>query len=238
LVRTLGNLLFLIGGFLILLIGAVWLRSRLAAEQPTEPRYLTSRVRIGAPLPAASEAPVALDSQAESDSPAAEDATPVTDTGSPVIRVVIPHIAVDQSVIPVGLRRDAKSGIEWDSDALFSTENRRDLVGQLITSVNPGEVGNIILIGHNYNGELYNWEGVFLHLGDLQPGNQIVLYTRDGGKYIYSVQKLEKVPSKDLKAHEKYLWPTPVEQLTLVTCGGPNYGRWSFRVYVFAYPVK
>jgi hypothetical protein len=235
-VRTLSNLLIVIGGFLIVMIGAIWLRSRLAAEQPTEPRYLNSRVRIGAPLPAAAEVPIPPVSQAETDAPT--DETSNADSGSPVIRVVIPHIAVDQSVIPVGLKRGAKSGTEWDSDVLFSTDNRRDLVGQLITSVNPGEGGNIILIGHNYNGELYNWEGVFLHLGDLQPGNQIVLYTRAGGKYVYAVQELEKVPSNDLATHERYLWPTPGEQLTLVTCGGPNYGRWSYRVYVFAYRVK
>jgi hypothetical protein len=236
LLRKLSNLLIALGGLLILLIGAIWLRSRLAVEQPTDPRYLTSRVRVGAPLPNAADVPVAPVSQSETESPAAETRT--IDTGSPVIRVVIPHIAVDQSVIPVGLRRDAKSGIVWDSDVLFSTDNRRDLVGQLIISVNPGEGGNIILIGHNYNGELYNWEGVFLHLGDLQPGNQIVLYTRDGGKYVYAVQKLEKVPSNALTTHEKNLWPTPFEQLTLVTCGGPNYGRWSIRVYAFAYPIK
>ena len=134
--------------------------------------------------------------------------------------------------------RAQKARLEWDTDALFATESRRDLVGQLATSLDPGQGGNVILVGHNYDWGRYNWEGVFLHLGDVEPGNRMTVYTRDGGAYNYIVERVEKVPSRDTSRHDAYLWPTDHEQLTLVTCGGPNFGRWSLRIYVIAIPIQ
>ncbi len=237
--RTFSDLLMFSGLLMLTLTGSLWARATLADEQPIEPRYLLSAVRADAPLPILAETsdPAAEPLSTETQTPEKEPSGP-TALGSEVIRLVVPRVAIDQTVVPVGLRPGSKSALEWDTDALFATESRRDLVGQLATSLNPGQGGNVILVGHNYDWGRYNWEGVFLHLGDIEPGNRISVYTRDGGAYQYTVERVVKVPSGEASKHDAYLWPSEREQLTLVTCGGPNFGHWSLRIYVIAIPIQ
>jgi sortase (surface protein transpeptidase) len=109
-------------------------------------------------------------------------------------------------------------------------------VGQVITSVNPGDGSNIVLVGHNYNRGWYAWEGVFVNLKKLRPGDKIVLFTEDGSKHSYSVKKVVEVPwvyktASELDKHLRYLGPTRDERVTLVTCGGA-FGVWAARIYV------
>lgn len=160
----------------------------------------------------------------------------------PIVRLVVPSLNIDRAVIEVGLKKTSGSQLTWNTDVLFSTNNRPDLVGQASTSVNPGDGGNIILIGHNYNNGWYSPEGVFLNIHQLKQGSKIMVYTRDGGEYQYEVKLVKKVPwreqnGNELEKHHKYLWPTENEQLTLVTCGGANFGIWSARIYVVATPT-
>jgi LPXTG-site transpeptidase (sortase) family protein len=159
----------------------------------------------------------------------------------PIVRLVIPSLNIDRAVIEVGLKKTNGNQLTWNTDMLFSTNNRSDLVGQASTSVNPGDGGNIILIGHNYNNGWYSPEGVFVNIHQLKQGSKILVYTRDGGEYQYEVKLVKQVPwreqnGNELEKHHKYLWPTENEQLTLVTCGGANFGIWSARVYVVAIP--
>jgi LPXTG-site transpeptidase (sortase) family protein len=144
-------------------------------------------------------------------------------------------------VVTIDLRQSGQGQLEWNTDSLFANANRSDLVGQLATSVNPGDGGNIILVGHNYNNG-WNWAGVFVNLDNLAPGDKIVLHTESGGAFDYQVQKVKKVPwqqqnAAELEKHEKYIWPTEREQLTLVTCGGSYLTSWSARIYVVAVPM-
>jgi LPXTG-site transpeptidase (sortase) family protein len=132
--------------------------------------------------------------------------------------------------------------LQWGTYALLANKNRRDLVGQLPTSVNPGDGSNIVLVGHNYNRGDSNWYGVFINLKALTPGDRITVYTQNDREFHYTVQEVRQVPWSQeegggLGEHQEYLWPTPHEQLTLVTCGGVNLLRWSDRIYVVALPV-
>lgn len=178
-------------------------------------------------------------------------ATPVTEapavpppasSAGPVVKLVIPRLQVNRAVVPVELRRDGNGNVDWNTEALFSTPNRSDLVGQLAVSANPGEGGNIILVGHNYNNGWYDWEGVFVRLSNMQAGDVITLMTENGGEFQYIVQKVKKVPWQkrnlaELEKHQKFLWPTGHEQLTLVTCGGTVLWSWQARIYVVALPA-
>ncbi|MBN1146959.1 MAG: sortase [Anaerolineales bacterium] len=161
-------------------------------------------------------------------------------SAGPVTRLKIPRLNINRAVIPIGLHN--KGGqLQWNTDVLFSTSNRSDLVGQPVTSVNPGDGGNIILVGHNYNNGWNSWGAVFVNLKSLQPGDPITLYTKNGGEFQYVVQRVKQVPwlqkdASELEKHLKYLWPTESEQLTLVTCGGANLFSWSARIYVVALP--
>ncbi|MCJ7718100.1 MAG: sortase [Anaerolineales bacterium] len=141
-------------------------------------------------------------------------------------------------MIPLKQYRDNSGEIQYDTSSLFATNSRLDLVGQTITSVNPGGGSNIVLVGHNYNRGWYAWEGVFVNLKNLKEGAKIFLYTENGGKYKYTVKKVVQIPwvyktSAELNKHLNYLGPTNDERVTLVTCGGA-FGVWAARIYVVA----
>lgn len=160
---------------------------------------------------------------------------------SPVVRIVIPALGISRAVVPVGFRSDGRGRLEWDADALFATGNRPDLVGQPIGSPNPGQGGNIILIGHNYNRVDLGWEGVFVNLKRLRKGDLIILHTEDGRKFTYEVQQVKQVAwrsqsAAELEKHFRFLGPAVSERLTLVTCGGANIWPFPARVYVVALP--
>jgi len=198
---------------------------------------------IAAAQPAETDLPAGEEPQ---ENPQVEESLPpgvrAGPSAGPVVRIVIPDLRVDRAVVPVGLKRSSGQQLEWNTDALFSTANRSDLVGQIEASVNPGDGGNIVLLGHNYNNGWYANAGVFVNLQNLKPGSQITVYTQDGSEYRYSVQVVKKIPwqqqsASELEKHQKYLWPTDHEQLTLVTCGGANLLNWSARIYVVATPM-
>lgn len=162
---------------------------------------------------------------------------------SPVVRLVIPALEVDRAAVPVGIRPTSGGSMEWDTDVLFATKNRPDLVGQLVGSYSPGQGGNIVLIGHNYNQVDYGWTGVFVNIKTLSPGDLIGVFTEDGRQTNYKVVLVKQVPwrsknENELEKHLKYMGSTPNEQLTLVTCGGANIWPFPARVYVVAEPVR
>jgi sortase (surface protein transpeptidase) len=145
-------------------------------------------------------------------------------------------------VIRINMRQ-SNGGMDWDTDKLFATQNRTDLVGQPIISTNPGEGGNVILVGHNYDNGVFQWEGVFVRIKDLRPGDEIQIYTADGALHRYQVKQVRKVPwssgsADELAKHLKFLGPQPSETLTLVTCNGATIGIWNSRIYVQAAPVQ
>jgi hypothetical protein len=202
-----------------------------APEVPSLPADIPSPTAPNPPAPTPTPVPV---------SAAAPMA--VNSTGK-VVRLVIPKLGVDRAVVPLGFSKSSEGGVDWNTDKLFANANRKDLIGQTLTSVNPGEGGNIVLMGHNYDNGYYAWEGVFVNIKTLSPGDEIIAYTEGGGEYHYKVQLVKKVPwSKENAAeaakHFKYLGPTPSEQLTLVTCGGANVYPWQARLYVVAVPAQ
>ncbi len=167
--------------------------------------------------------------------------TPIPDTGR-VVRLVIPKIRVDRAVVRVGLTRDAQGRLQWDTDRLFATQNRLDLVGQLDNSLNPGQGGNVVLVGHNYDNGVFVWEGVFINLKNIQAGDQLIIYTEGGAEYHYIVEQIKKVPwqahnDNEMQKHMRYIGPSEAERLTLMTCSGANIWPWPARLYVIAAPV-
>jgi hypothetical protein len=217
----------------------------------TPPVQITSPLAGLASLPTFIPASPTPDLPSPTPSPTAMPATeapelptpvPVNSTGR-IVRLVIPRLEVDRAVVPLGFTKSSEGGVDWATDKLFANANRKDLIGQTITSVNPGEGGNIVLMGHNYDNGYYAWEDAFVNIKSLVPGDQIIAYTEGGGEYHYSVQLVKKVPWREENAaeaakHFKYLGPTASEQLTLVTCGGANVWPWQARLYVVSVPAQ
>ncbi len=246
--RRLSDLFLFAGGLLLLWAVLVSVKPVLASRLLVEGEYSISALRVNLPLP---ERSTVLNSEPLTDdvffsllyktatptpTPTPTPAPTQVPSAGPVIRIRIPSINVDRSVVPLRQYRDGSGQIQYDTNKLFATNNRLDLVGQVITSVNPGDGSNIVLVGHNYNRGWYAWEGVFVHLKKLSPGDKIILFTEDGGSHDYFVKKVVEVPwvyktRAELEKHQKYLGPTREETVTLVTCGGP-FGVWSARIYV------
>ncbi len=103
---------------------------------------------------------------------------------------------LDVAIDPASLIRN-----EWsisDNHASYLTRSAR-----------PGEIGNIILYGHNKREILGN---IRAYTG----GEPITLTTTDGKKHIYKVVETHEVEPTEVK----YLQPTEEETLTIYTCSG------------------
>jgi len=155
------------------------------------------------------------------------------------IRIRIPAVGVDRSIIEVPLAYDSRSGT-WkrDYEQLFR-QGGRDLVGHYGGSASPGEPGNTILVGHNYG---YGVNGVFLRLGRLKTGHQVEVVNATGQIFTYRVTEVisvswTKKDQQQLLEHQDYLSVEGTERLTLVTCGGSNWAPFPDRVYVVADPA-
>jgi LPXTG-site transpeptidase (sortase) family protein len=185
--------------------------------------------------PEGEEPETSLGNEKEEESPTPEP--PQSDPSQPVVRLKIPRIKVERAVVEIGAHPEKG----WDTDSLYATKNRPDLVGHLAGSALPGEGSNIVLAGHNYDWGIFQWNGVFYNLRRLKPGDKIFAFTQGGERHTYFVHKVKEIPFKngneeELFKHAKHLGPTETERLTLVTCSGANLLNWNKRVYVIAFP--
>jgi sortase A len=107
------------------------------------------------------------------------------------VRIQIPAIGVDAPIV---------QGDGW--------EQLKKGVGQNIGSVNPGQVGNLVLSGHNdVFGE------VFRNLDKLKTGDQIIVFTNQRS-FTYTVQSSEVVEP----THVEVMASTRDSAVTLISC--------------------
>jgi len=81
-------------------------------------------------------------------------------------------------------------------------------VGHHIGSVNPGERGNVVVSGHN---DIFG--EVFRRLGELGPGDEIIVYAGET-PYRYLVREKRIVQPDEVSVME----PTTKATMTLITC--------------------
>ena len=131
-------------------------------------------------------------------------------TPSPVgdrtpVRLVIPEIKLDRTLIPVGL--DAQRvPVVPDHD-----------VGWYIYSAKPGQGENIVLWGHVLRfRKAPHIPAPFANIDRLTIGSEIFLYSADGTTFRYVVARKERVTPDQVQ----YILPTGDERLTLVSCIG------------------
>jgi sortase A len=107
------------------------------------------------------------------------------------IRIQIPAINIDAPIV---------QGDGW--------EQLKKGVGQNVSSVNPGQTGNVILSAHNdVYGELFRF------LDKLQPGDQVILYTQQR-QYVYVVDRTALVEPTAVEVMASTGNPT----VTLISC--------------------
>ncbi len=106
-------------------------------------------------------------------------------------RIQIPSIGIDAPVV---------QGDGW--------EQLKKGVGQRIGTVNPGDQGNVVLSAHN---DIFG--EIFRFLDQLEPGDEIVLYTSQRA-YVYSVTRRKVVEPADVSVMD----PTTEATITLISC--------------------
>jgi LPXTG-site transpeptidase (sortase) family protein len=159
---------------------------------------------------------------------------------SPAVQIRIPAIGVTRSIVELPRIRDESTGAwTWNTKSLFRS-GRSDLVGHWQGSANPGQAGNMVLVGHNYG---YGYNGVFVQLGRLKTGQQVILVNKAGQTFTYEVKSVNRVKWKEqdfseLTQHLQFLALGGNERLTLVSCAGADIEPFPERVYVVAEPLK
>jgi sortase A len=107
------------------------------------------------------------------------------------IRLQVPAINVDAPIV---------QGDGW--------EQLKKGVGQSLSSVNPGQTGNMILSAHN---DVYG--EIFRNLDRLAPGDQVILYTQQR-QYVYVVDRTAIVEPTAVEVMASTGSPT----VTLISC--------------------
>lgn len=131
----------------------------------------------------------------------------------PPVRVLIPSIGVDSQVVQVGLNIVDHNGVlsrEWETADYAA--------GHHDGSANPGQLGNVVISGHN------NIQGrVFRLLERIKPDDQIILETASGQRHRYIVREQVIVPEAGVseakrRENAQYMAQTDDARLTLITC--------------------
>lgn len=110
--------------------------------------------------------------------------------------LVITDLGIKLPIYPAQIRNQ-----KWEATAKG--------VSYLSTSPIPGEIGNSILYGHN-------WESLLGDLVDAKPGQEIEILFRDGSKSKFIIQYTQIVTPEETSI----LKPSEDTRITLYTCKG------------------
>ncbi len=233
---AIGNILIVAGLFALLYVGGLQAYFRGLALQPGS----SSQIRQ-APALQLGATPNALPSPTPSpplpviNYGSGPQPTPLPSSSpqwqSTITRVILPSIDVDSPVVPVGWHVEEIEGQQvsvWDV--------AKYAVGHQEGSGNPGERTNIVMSGHSTG-----YGGIFGHLLDTKPGDEVIIYANKSEQYLYVVEEVLLLQEADVPLAQRlqngqYMAPTPSEQVTLISCW-PDY-VYDHRVIVIARPYQ
>lgn len=146
------------------------------------------------------------------------------------IRLIIPTIALDSVIIPVGYKLIQ---VEGETYGIWETADNE--VGWHNLSAPLGQVGNTVLAGHSDVKAR-----VFRNLADVEPGDEIFALAGHSDKaFRYVVTEKLLVQEKGVLVETRVknaqlIAPTDDERLTLITCAYPGA---THRLIVIARPL-
>jgi sortase (surface protein transpeptidase) len=151
---------------------------------------------VATPVPPAGPPPAA---------PVQVTSTPPLVAATPV-RIRIPAIGVDSTLIALGLAASGTLQVPDDGS----------VAGWFTGAPTPGERGPAVIAAH------VDWNhapGVFFHLRDLEPGDEVTVDRADGTAARFEVLEVEQYP-KDAFPTERVYGDVDHAGLRLITCGG------------------
>ena len=182
---------------------------------------------VAAALPGGGPAPAGTSAETAAGHPART--TPILPASNHVhlmrtgMRVRVPAIGVDASVVSLGL----------NSDSTLQVPTNATDAGWWSGGAAPGGRGAAVIVGHvNWGGN----EGVFGRLHELVPGQDVLVTHRDGVTDHYRVTTTAVYPKISFPTRLVY-GPLPYPGLRLITCAGsfdPSTGHYDDNLIVFA----
>jgi sortase (surface protein transpeptidase) len=141
------------------------------------------------------------------------------------VRVVIPAIGVDATILKVGVQSDGNMEVPPFGYA-----------GWFRVGPAPGEPGPAVVVAHV---DTKKGPDVFYRLDELKPGDVVQISNENGDTATFVVDWSELVPKTDLPT--KRIWEnTPDPVIRLITCGGEfdrSTGHYKSNTIVYAHLV-
>ena len=123
------------------------------------------------------------------------------------VRVQIPSLRIDGSPL---------ESLHLLSDGAMKPPTKFGVAGWYSEGTRPGAVGPAVIAGHV---DSVSGPGIFLHLGSIKPGASIIVTTKTGQKYRFTVTDVHQYPKNAFPVSVVY-GPTPLAMLRLITCAG------------------
>lgn len=111
-----------------------------------------------------------------------------------------PEQAIGIKIAAIGVNAPVVQGDDWEA--------LKRGVGQHIGGANPGQNGNLVLSGHD---DIYG--EVFRHLDQLQPGDEVTVFTAEN-EYVYTITDTMVVAP----TYVQVMNPTAHASITLISC--------------------
>jgi sortase (surface protein transpeptidase) len=148
------------------------------------------------------------------------DAAPVLPEGPPASAADTPVHAPDPTgldIPAIGVHTTDLVKLGLDEHNELQIPDDATVTGWYPLSPAPGDPGPAVIAAHvNYNGT----PGVFAHLRELRPGDDVKVARADGTTATFRVYAADRY-SKDAFPTEKVYRNTEGPELRLITCGGP-----------------
>jgi hypothetical protein len=136
----------------------------------------------------------------------AGEVAPAEERAPRPISVHLPAIGVASELEELGLT---------DTGALEVPEDPH-LAGWWTGGAGPGERGPAVIVGHV---DSHEGPGIFADLGDLGPGDRVVVVREDGTAVHFDVDRIESHPKADFPTEAVY-GATDAPELRIITCSG------------------
>ncbi len=176
--------------------------------------------------------------------PAPSTSRPPTGTGSVAAGQKVPAGGSVAASVPVGQKPAsltiASIGVSTRlgdlgvaADGTVQVPSDPSLAGWFDRGPAPGQQGPAVVLGHV---DSTTGPAVFARLGQLRPGDPIVITRRDGSVVTFTVDAVQTVPKDHFPTAQTY-GPVPGPALRLITCGGSydhSRGGYQANVIVFA----
>ena len=123
------------------------------------------------------------------------------------VRIQVPSIGIDGSPL---------EALHVLGNGTLEPPSKFGEAGWFAQGTRPGAVGPAVIAGHV---DSATGPGIFLRLGEIKPGAKIMVTTKTGQRYRFTVTDVRQYPKNKFPVSAVY-GPTPLATLRLITCSG------------------